>query len=197
MNCYRSPPEWIHAPWHSTVNFCWHLIRQIDQTRGDGGAMIPATAPRALLLRRAFTLEWLTIGWMSAEAIVAIASGVIAHSLTLAAFGVDSVIELLSAGVLIWRLDVELQHGERFSEEIERRTQRMAAGLLFVLAAYIVIGAAWKLSTHRAAEFSLSGLIISGMAIPVMYALARQKLKVAASLGSKAMRADAAESITC
>ena len=75
---------------------------------------------RADLVRQAFRLEWLTVGWMTIEAAVAIASGIAAGSITLIAFGVDSVIELISAGVLIWRLTVELRHGQAFSEDAER-----------------------------------------------------------------------------
>src|SRR5258708_29954093 len=71
---------------------------------------------RRALLARAFRLEWLTIGWMAIEAIVATASGVAAHSLSLVAFGIDSVIELISAFVLLWRLRVELPRGGGFSQ---------------------------------------------------------------------------------
>ncbi len=60
-------------------------------------------------------MEWLTIAWMAIEALVAIVSGVVAGSLTLTALGFDSVIELVSAGVLIWRLTDELRRGEEFS----------------------------------------------------------------------------------
>ena len=70
---------------------------------------------RQHLVRQAFRLEWITIGWMIIEAAVAIASGLAANSLTLLAFGIDSVIELVSAGVLIWRLAVELRPGQAFS----------------------------------------------------------------------------------
>jgi divalent metal cation (Fe/Co/Zn/Cd) transporter len=69
--------------------------------------------------------------------------------------------------------------------------------LLFALAAYVVAHAAWKLWTRQGAEFSLLGLIISVLAIPIMYLLSRRKLQVANALGSRAMRADAVESITC
>src|SRR5271169_6755063 len=61
-----------------------------------------AATPRALLIRAAFRLEWFTVTWMIIEAVVALASGVIARSISLTAFGVDSLIELASAGVLIW-----------------------------------------------------------------------------------------------
>jgi divalent metal cation (Fe/Co/Zn/Cd) transporter len=103
------------------------------------------------LVRQAFRLEWITIGWMTIEAAVAIASGLAAHSLTLLAFGIDSVIELVSAGVLIWRLAVELEHGRAFSESAERTASRIGGALLLALAAYVVASAAWGLWTREGA----------------------------------------------
>jgi len=71
---------------------------------------------------------------MTVEAVVAIAAGVTAGSLVLIAFGLDSVIELASAGVLMWRLSVELRHGQAFSERAERIASRIGGALLFALA---------------------------------------------------------------
>jgi len=154
-------------------------------------------SPRVALIRRAFTLEWLTLGWMSIEAAIAIGAGVVAHSLTLVAFGIDSVIELASAVVLIWRLNVELRRGASFSEVAEERAKKIAGMLLFALAAYVVVSAAASLWSRHEAEFSAAGLAVSLVAIPAMYALSRAKLRVADGLGSRALRADAAEAITC
>ena len=152
---------------------------------------------RAALIRHAFRLEWLTIVWMMLETAVAIGAGLAAHSLLLFAFGIDSIIEIASACVLIWRLSVELRRGRAFSETADRRASRIAGALLFVLAVYVVAGAAWGLWQHRGAEFSTPGLILTVGAIPIMYVLSRQKLAVAEQLGSRALRADAIESITC
>jgi divalent metal cation (Fe/Co/Zn/Cd) transporter len=77
---------------------------------------VAQTESRTDLVRQAFWLEWLTIAWMVIEAAVALWSGFIANSITLVAFGLDSVIELISASVLVWRLNVELRHGQAFSE---------------------------------------------------------------------------------
>src|SRR6516165_5274695 len=99
---------------------------------------------RQALIRQAFRLEWLTIGWMTVEAIVAIGAGLMAGSLVLTAFGLDSLIELASAGVLMWRLTVELRQGERFSEDTEKTASRMAGGLLLALASYVTISAVWS-----------------------------------------------------
>jgi divalent metal cation (Fe/Co/Zn/Cd) transporter len=156
-----------------------------------------ATGKRAALIDQAFRLEYVTLAWMMLEATVAIGAGIAAGSLTLTAFGIDSLIELASACVLVWRLRVELRHGQVFAESAERTASRIGGALLFALAAYVVASAGWKLWTQEGAAFSLPGLIISVLALPVMYFLSRRKLQVAGALGSRALRADAVESITC
>jgi divalent metal cation (Fe/Co/Zn/Cd) transporter len=149
------------------------------------------------LVRQAFRLEWITIGWMTIEAAVAIAAGLAAHSLTLLAFGIDSVIELVSAGVLIWRLSVELAHGQAFSQDAERIASRIGGVLLFALAGYVVASACWGFWARAGQEFSWPGLAVTAAAIPIMSVLARRKLSIAEKLASRALRADAVESITC
>lgn len=156
-----------------------------------------AATERAILVRRAFVLGWLTVAWMTVEGTVALSSGMAAHSLTLSAFGTDSIIELLSAGVLLWRLRRELLHGQEFSEDAEQFASRVGGGLLFLLAAYIVAGAGWSVWTRRGEDFSVAGLVICCLAMPIMFVLARGKLALAAQLGSRAIRTDAIESITC
>jgi divalent metal cation (Fe/Co/Zn/Cd) transporter len=99
---------------------------------------------RSALTRQAFRLEWLTIAWMIVEGVVAVGAGIAVGSLTLTAFGLDSVIELASACVLIWRLNVELRRGQAFSERAERTASKFGGGLLFALAAYIIAGAVWS-----------------------------------------------------
>ena len=156
-----------------------------------------AAGDRAVLIRDAFRVEYITIAWMAIEAAVAIASAIEADSLTLLAFGIDSLIELASAGLLVWRLSVELRRGQTFAESAERRAARIGGALLFALAIYVIAGAGWKLWTQQGAEFSLSGLLLCVLAIPIMYFLSRRKLRLAEALGSRALRADAVESITC
>jgi divalent metal cation (Fe/Co/Zn/Cd) transporter len=152
---------------------------------------------RRLLIGEAFQLEWITIGWMIIEAVVAIGSGIVSGSLVLLAFGLDSVIELISAGVLIWRLSVELRHGQVFSEGAERIAGRIGGALLFALTAYVVIAAGWNVWTQHYQAFSWPGFIVTLLAIPIMRYLATRKLDLADRLGSRALRADAVESITC
>ena len=141
---------------------------------GDGcqdGCCAPAATAqaavggdRAALVRRAFLLEYVSVAWMTIEAAVAIWSGVQANSVSLLAFGIDSLVELASAGVLIWRLAVELRRGQVFAESAERTASRIAGGLLFALAFYVVAAAAWKLWTQTGEAFSWPGVVVTALA---------------------------------
>jgi divalent metal cation (Fe/Co/Zn/Cd) transporter len=152
---------------------------------------------RAALVTTAIRLEQLTIAWMTIEAAVAFGSGIAAHSVTLIAFGADSLIELLSAAVLLWRLGVELTQGAEFSERIERRASKIGGVLLFSLAGYVVATAIWRLLEREGQEFSIAGLALAAASMPIMYALAKSKLRAAERIASRALRADAMESIAC
>jgi divalent metal cation (Fe/Co/Zn/Cd) transporter len=146
---------------------------------------------------RALRLEGATIAWMAVEASVAIAAGLAAGSLSLIAFGADSAIELASAGVLLWRLTLELARGAAFPEAVERRAAHAGALLLGALSLYILASAAVGLWTGRGQQFSPLGLAVTAAAIPVMLWLAREKRRLAARIDSPALRADAAESTAC
>ena len=152
---------------------------------------------RFQLLRKARRVEWLSFAWLLIEILIALIAGITAHSLLLLAFGIDSAIELVSAGVLIWRLSVELVERTEFPSAVEHRARGIAGGLLFGLAIYVVVNSAWGLIRHQDSEFSPSGLALSVIAIPVMYILSRRKLVLAEKLQSGALRADAIESIAC
>lgn len=152
---------------------------------------------RETLIRKAFRLEYLTVVWMVIKASVAIGSGVAARSVTLLAFGIDSVIELASAGVLIWRLTVEMRRDQSFAESAERAARRIGRALLLALSAYVVVAAGWGRWTREGQAFSWPGLLINFAAIPIMWVLSQRKLRIADALGSRPLRADAVESITC
>ena len=152
---------------------------------------------RLSLIGEALRLEWLTIGWMTIEAVVSIGAGLTAGSLVVLAFGLDSLIELASAGVLMWRLSVELRHGQKFSEHAENIASRIGGGLLFALAIYVTIAALWRLWTGTGEAFSWPGFVIALIAIPAMRYLAHRKIAIAEKIGSRALRADAMEAVTC
>ncbi|HXW50487.1 MAG TPA: cation transporter [Candidatus Acidoferrales bacterium] len=152
---------------------------------------------RVLLLRRAITLEWITLTWMAIEGVVALWSGLLARSLSVTAFGLDSLIELVSASVVMWRLQTEVREGAAFDKMAEHRAHQLAGLLLLLLAAYVVIEAGLALWYRHGQNFTLPGLLVTLAAILIMYPLARAKGSVAAALSSRAMQADAAESWAC
>src|SRR5882724_8151288 len=160
------------------------------------------TASRADAVRLALLLTYITIGWMTIEGAASVLLGWASKSLLLEAFGIDSVIELFSAAVLLWRLRVE-SSGTATSERVnlvERRAARLVGYSLYALVAYVILNSAYGLfiakritDTHE----SVWGILIGAVAKVGMPILAAYKLKVAARLNSRALRADAVESITC
>ena len=160
-------------------------------------AIAPTPSDRPALLRRAIALEWFTVAWMLIEAAVGVWAGVRVNSLSIVAFGIDSVIELASAGVLLWRLLSELHQHAAFADVTEQTARRIAGGLLLALAAYIVAGAAWRLWSRTGQAFSLAGFAVVALAVPMMYVLAHAKLALADALDSGALHADAAQSTAC
>src|SRR5215467_12780809 len=153
-------------------------------------------------VRFALLLTYITIGWMTIEGAASLLLGWASKSLLLEAFGIDSVIELFSAAVLLWRLRVEVS-GTATSEHVdfvERRASRLVGYSLYALIAYIILNSGYGLfiakrvtDTHE----SVWGILIGLVAKIGMPILAAYKLKVAARLNSRALRADAIESITC
>jgi len=148
------------------------------------------------LLRRGIALEGVTVGYNALEGLVAIAAGVAAGSVALTGFGVDSVIEVTSGALLWWRLRAELGSSP-LGPTVERRASRGAGFLLLALGVYIVTDSARLLLTGTRPESSLVGVLLTALSLIVMPLLARAKLGVASSLGSRALRADAHETIVC
>lgn len=157
---------------------------------------------RADDLRLALSLTYVTLAWMTVEGAAALILGRASRSLLLEAFGIDSIVEMVSAGVLLWRLRVEAggRADEATVEAVERRASRLVGYTLYVLAAYVVLNSAYGLflahcvtDTHESAWGILIGLVAK-IGMPI---LAGFKLKVAARLNSRALRADAMEAITC
>jgi len=151
-------------------------------------------------IRAGVRVEWLTIGWMVIEAVVSVGAGLAAGSIALVAFGVDSVIELVSAGVLLWRLRLEGLGAAVASPEIERaerRASRVVGWSLLLLAAYVVVQSAYDLWTRSTPESSPVGIALAVAALLVMPQLIRTKLKVASAINSPALKGDAACGTVC
>lgn len=145
-------------------------------------------------------LEAVSIVWMVAEAAVSVGAGIAAGSLLLVAFGVDSVIEMISAILLFWRLRRQalgLLPDEEAIEALERKVARVAGFLLYALSVYVVAQAVYGLTHRRQAETSWTGIAVAVIAAFGMPLLARAKIRVADAIGSRALRADAMETFTC
>jgi len=148
--------------------------------------------------RQAVRLEIVTVIWMALEAALAIGAGVVARSVVLTAFGVDSVVELLSGTVLAWRMSVEAGGaGIARVDRVERQAAMAAAVLLVLLCAYVVISSAGGLLLGIRPDGSVLGIVVAAVAVIGMPLLAGAKRRVNRRLQSAALRADIAESVTC
>lgn len=153
----------------------------------------PVDRDRSRLVNRAKTLSWLSIGWMTIEAAAAIVAALIAGSVALLGFGLDSLVELASASTILW-----LYTGNRGgSVAAERRAQQIIAGCFAALALYLVFDSISALAGNRHPDTSWLGVAVAAGAIVFMPALATAKGRVAAQLSSVATAGDAAQSWLC
>src|SRR6266849_10632621 len=142
--------------------------------------------------RRVIRIQALTLVWMSVEAVVSLGAAWMARSPALLGFGGDSAIELLSAGVVLWRFYLPFDENHA-----EQRAAKIAGGLLFVLAAFVVLASALTLLGRVEARPSPIGIALVILAAVGMPWLAKQKRQLSEATGSAALRADAAESAVC
>lgn len=154
--------------------------------------MATVSLPADETLKKIHRIQWLTIAWMVIEAGVSLWAAWKARSPALAAFGGDSAIELLSAGVVLWRF-----RSPQDQFQTERAAARITGILLFVLAAYTVGMATLSLLRYREPKTSLVGIVLLIAAALVMPWLAGAKRRLSAITGSAALRADAAQSTVC
>jgi divalent metal cation (Fe/Co/Zn/Cd) transporter len=157
-----------------------------------------ANVSRATEVRSGVRIEVFTVIWMVIEAVVSIGAGIIAGSALLTAFGLDSVIELVSGAILLRRLLIEAGEGD--TERVERAEHRAAwivAVSLALLCFYVLGTALYGLVTHSMPESSPVGIGISIAAVIVMPWLAITKRRIAKRIESGALRGDAASSLTC
>lgn len=147
---------------------------------------------RSAALRQGVRLEVVTIAWMLVEAAVALGAGIAARSVLLTAFGVDSVIELLSGIVLYRRLSAESN-----VERLESLTTRISAVLLVVLCVYVLLSSLAGVVLRVIPEGSAVGVAVSLVAVVAMPLLARAKQRVNKVVNSPSLRADIAETLSC
>jgi divalent metal cation (Fe/Co/Zn/Cd) transporter len=158
-------------------------------------SMTELALTRHAIAQRGRRLEYFTIAWNSLEGIVAIAAGLIAGSISLIGFGVDSFIEVTSGAALLWRMSVDAE--ERKRERAEQMTLRIVGACFLALAAYVGYEALGNLIEKRVPEHSLPGIMLACVSLIVMPLLSRAKRRVAANLNSAAMVADAKQTEFC
>lgn len=157
-----------------------------------------AQLTRVREVRLGVWVELVTIGWMLIEATVALFVGFATRSVSLQGFGIDSVIELIAGGILLWRLRVEQRGGSLdLIERAERRAAWVTALSLFALSFYLVGASTLTLLTRTRPEASWWGLGLALAAALIMPLLWQSKLRIAGRIGSAALKADAACSVTC
>jgi divalent metal cation (Fe/Co/Zn/Cd) transporter len=144
--------------------------------------------------RQAVRLEYFTVGWNVIEAGVAIVAGVLASSIALVGFGLDSVIETVAAVALLWRLR---QRGEWEEAAAESRALRIVGATFFLLAAYVTYESVRDLWLRERPQESLVGMVLAGVSLVVMPVLGTAKRRLARRMGSRALAADGMETLLC
>lgn len=149
---------------------------------------------RSKSVQRGRSLEYLTIGWNLLEAIIAIGAGLVASSIALVGFGLDSIIEVSSGAALLWRLHMDAPEKRERAEQI---ALRLVGVSFLLLAAYVAFDAIKSLITREPPEASYIGIGLAALSLVVMPLLARAKRKVAASINSRALQADSRQTDIC
>jgi len=158
----------------------------------------PSNSSRTSQLRLGIWIELVTIVWMMVEAAVALGVGFTTHSVSLQGFGMDSLIELLAGGILLWRLSVEQRGGTtKRVEQAERRAAWVTALGLFALSVYIIADSVLASLSKTLPEASWWGIGLAVAATLIMPILWQGKLRIAKRIGSAALKADAVCSVTC
>jgi divalent metal cation (Fe/Co/Zn/Cd) transporter len=150
---------------------------------------------RPALVRRGLWLNYITIGYNTIEAIVSVAAGLVAGSVALIGFGVDSAIEVTASIAAQWRLRSDLDPDRR--ERVERVTHRVIGGSFLALAAYITVESVTTMWERDAPDPSVVGLVVLVMSVIVMPVLAGAKRRIARALASRALEADAMQTSVC
>lgn len=147
------------------------------------------------MVLRGRRLEYFTVVWNTLEGLVAVLAGIVAGSISLVGFGIDSFIEVTSGSVLLWRMSVDSDVHRR--EANEKRALRIVGACFLLLAAYITYDSISDLWSKRTPEHSIAGILLACASLIVMPILSRAKRKVGRALGSAAMHADAKQTEFC
>ncbi len=149
------------------------------------------------LNRKALLLSYVTVGYNIVEGVVSIIAGALAGSIALIGFGLDSFVESLSGGVMIWRFRKQDKMSQEEEDYVESKAIKLVAYTFFILAAYILYESIKKLVSRETPDPSLFGIIIAIVSIIAMPILFYHKYQTGKALGSKSLIADSKETLAC
>jgi divalent metal cation (Fe/Co/Zn/Cd) transporter len=144
-------------------------------------------------VRRVKQLSWLSLFWMGAEGTVAIVAGVMAGSIALVGFGIDSAIEGFASAIIVWRFTGSRIH----SQAAERRAQKLVAAQFFLLAPYVAFEAIHRLITGERPDVSWLGMALAATSLIGMPLLGLAKIRLAHQLGSPATKGEGNQNLLC
>src|SRR4029077_15659677 len=157
--------------------------------------MVEVALDRQAVAERGKRLEYFTITWNSLEGLVALIAGVLAGSISLVGFAIDSFIEVTSGTVLLWRMSVDADVPGR--ERNEQFSLRIVGVCFMALAVYITYESVSDILSRKPPKHSIPGIVLACVSLVVMPLLARAKKKIGNELGSAAMHADARQTDFC
>ncbi|MEA2251877.1 MAG: hypothetical protein QOG70_2119 [Solirubrobacteraceae bacterium] len=162
-------------------------------TRPDPAAAAVDRERYERLAARVRLLSWLSLAWMTVEGAVAIAAGVVASSIALVGFGLDSAIEGFASVIIIWRFT-----GDRvFSHDAEQRAQKLVAIQFFLLAPYVGAASIKALVTAGHPHVSWVGIGLAIGSVILMPVLGVAKQRLADRLGSAATAGEGRQNMLC
>ena len=151
----------------------------------------------ARLHKKALSLSYFTVGYNILEGIVSILAGLLAGSIALVGFGLDSFVESLSGGVMIWRFRKHGKISKEEEEKVEKKAIRFVAYTFFILGAYVLYESVKKLYFHVIPDPSLFGIAIAIVSIIVMPVLFYMKYQTGKSINSRSLVADSKQTLVC
>jgi len=150
-----------------------------------------------LLHKKALSLSYFTVGYNILEGIVSIFAGLLAGSIALVGFGLDSFVESLSGSVMIWRFRKHGKISEAEEKRVEAKAIRLIAYTFFILGAYVLYESAKKLYFREIPDPSLLGIIISIVSLIVMPVLFYMKYHTGKLINSRSLVADSKQTLAC
>jgi divalent metal cation (Fe/Co/Zn/Cd) transporter len=144
-------------------------------------------------VRRVKLLSWISLVWMSAEGTIAVVAGILAGSIALVGFGIDSAIEGFASAIIVWRFTGSRIH----SHSAEQRAQKLVAAQFFLLAPYVAFEAVHRLITGERPDVSWLGMALAASSLIGMPLLGLAKVRLAHQLGSPATKGEGNQNLLC